>query len=664
MKSIQEKIEELTGIIISHNKKYYEEDNPVISDAEYDRLLKELEKLEKEAPEFRLENSPVLKVSGKAAGRFAKVTHRIPVISLDNSYDQNDLKAFDARIKKWSERGGIIYTVEPKIDGLSVVLQYNGGELRRGITRGDGIIGEDITENLKTLNSIPKNISFRGELDVRGEVYISKKAFLELNRKQEIIGGQIFANPRNAAAGSLRQLDPSIVKERPLSILIFNLEYIAGREFSGHLETLEFLKREGFTCAESIECKSVEDVMEQCNIWETKRKNIDYDIDGLVIKVDDLEIREKVGVKEKSPRWAIAYKFKAEEQETEVLAIGVQVGRTGAVTPRAEFKPVRVAGSTISFATLHNEDYVKEKDIRVGDTVIIHKAGEVIPEVVRVVHEKRRKELPEFKMPKLCPSCDTELIRIPGEAVLRCPNHEGCPAQNLRGLIHFVSKGAMNIDGLGESLVEKFSELGMISYPSDIYNLTEEEISVLEGMGEKSAKSLIAAISDSKNRELDKLIFSLGIPLVGAKAAKLLAKNFKTMENLKEAKFDDISQIYGVGDKIADKVIEFFKNEKNIREIKRLEEAGVKMNYDESEEARGNEKFEGKTFVLTGALEKYKRDEAGALIEERGGKTSSSVSKKTDYVLAGKEAGSKLKKAEELGIKVITEAEFEEMLNE
>lgn len=664
MGNVQERIKKLTEQLVRYNKNYYEEDAPVISDREYDEMLKELKRLEDSYPALKMKNSPTEHVGGKVSGKFEKVNHRVPVISLDNSYDQNELLSFDNRVKKRAASSGDMkYVLEPKIDGLSVVLQYNDGILVRGATRGDGITGEDITDNLRTIKSIPETIEFKGELDVRGEVYIGKKDFLKLNRRQEIEGGQIFANPRNAAAGSLRQIDASLVRERPLSIFIFNLQYISGMSFSYHHETLEFLGNQGFTCADSRECRNMDEVMKLCTYWEEERKNLDYDIDGLVVKVDSLELRERLGLKEKSPRWAIAYKFKAEEQETEVLDIEVQVGRTGAVTPRARFKPVKIAGSTVSFATLHNQDYVKEKDIRVGDTVLVHKAGEVIPEVVRVLKDRRKHELPMFEMPEVCPSCETQLVRLEGEAVLRCPNHEECPAQNLRGLIHFVSKGAMDIDGLGESLVEKFSDLGMISYPSDIYQLGEEEISVLEGMGEKSAKSLTDAIEESKSRGLDRVIFSLGIPLVGAKAAKLLADKFGSMSSLEKAEFGDIADIYGIGNKIAEKVTAFFKSENNLREIARLEAAGVKMNYEKKTSGLGEMIFSGKTFVLTGTLEKYTRDKASEIIEENGGKTSSSVSRKTDYVLAGKEAGSKLKKAESLGVVIISESEFEDMLN-
>ncbi len=666
MDLFEKRIVELTDELNRYEKKYYEDNAPEVSDAEYDALLKELENLEKQFPEYRRSDSPVKRVGGSVSRKFQKVEHRRPVISLDNSYDKDDLIAFDQRVAKQAglpESTETEYVLEPKIDGLSVVLQYKDGRFIRGATRGDGFVGEEITDNLRTIKDIPETIEFRGELDVRGEVYIGKRDFIELNHRQEIEGGQIFANPRNAAAGSLRQLDISLVKERPLSIFIFNMEYIDGPEFATHSESLQFLREQGFRCADSIKCRSMEEIMALCDVKDEERKTMDYDIDGLVVKVDNLKLREILGVKEKSPRWAIAYKFKAEEQETEVLDIGVQVGRTGAVTPRARFIPVVVAGSTITFATLHNQDYVREKDIRVGDTVIVHKAGEVIPEVVRVIPEKRKPDSVEFHMPTHCPSCETQLVRIAGEAVLRCPNHEGCPAQNIRGLIHFVSKGAMNIDGLGESLVEKFSELGMISYPSDIYQLGEEEIAVLEGMGEKSAKALVRAVAESKERGLDRVIFALGIPLVGSKAAKILADRFGSIDALMSAEHEEISSIYGIGDKIAEKLTGFFASKMNRREIERLRDAGVKMSYDRQDDSEINEHFRDKTFVLTGTLEKYTRDAAGEIIEKRGGRTSSSVSKKTDYVLAGKEAGSKLKKAESLGVKVISEAEFEEMLN-
>ncbi|MBE6036658.1 MAG: NAD-dependent DNA ligase LigA [Clostridiales bacterium] len=660
--SMQARIDTLTTELLEHNRRYYEGDAPSISDYEYDQKLAELRRLEEEAPLFARPDSPTKNVGGSAPRQFAPVTHRVPVISLDNSYDRNDLLEFHRRtIGGVADPGQVSYVLEPKIDGLSVVLEYRNGRLVRGATRGDGITGEEVTANLRTISAIPKTIPYTGDLDVRGEVYMPKEAFLELNRRQEIAGGQIFANPRNAAAGSLRQLDSAVTATRPLSIFIFNVQYIEGRSFETHAESLDFMAEQGFPVAEYVPCASIEDIMAQCDIWDEKRRYLDYDIDGLVVKVDRLSLRRELGEKAKSPRWAIAYKFKAEEQETKVLDILVQVGRTGVITPKAMFEPVRVAGSVITFATLHNEDFIKEKDLRIGDHVLIHKAGEVIPEVVRVLEEKRTGEEREFAMPTHCPSCGTALVRLEGEAALRCPNKKDCPAQNVRGIIHFVSRAAMDIEGLGDTLIEKLSDWGLISNAADIYALTKEELAVLEGLGEKSAENLMNAIEASKEAGLSRLLCGLGIPLIGTKAAKELAVHFRTMEALQAASAEDLTALNDVGGKMADSLLAWFADEKNQQLLQRLQEAGVSM---ESKEQgpQTKEAFAGKTFVLTGTLEKYTRDEASAIIESFGGKTAGSVSKKTGYVLAGKEAGSKLKKAQDLGITILTEEEFEAMI--
>ena len=660
--SMQTRIDALTAELLEHNRRYYEGDAPSISDYEYDQKLAELRRLEEEAPLFAHADSPTKKVGGSATRKFSPVTHRVPVISLDNSYDRNDLSEFHRRtLGGVADPSQVSYVLEPKIDGLSVVLEYRNGKLVRGATRGDGISGEDVTENLLTIAAIPKTIPYTGQLDVRGEVYMPKEAFLELNRRQEIAGGQIFANPRNAAAGSLRQLDAAVTASRPLSIFIFNVQYMEGQPFETHAESLDFMEKQGFPVAEHVPCASIEDIMAQCDIWDEKRRYLDYDIDGLVVKVDRLSLRKELGEKEKSPRWAIAYKFKAEEQETKVLDILVQVGRTGVITPKAMFEPVRVAGSVITYATLHNEDFIREKDLRIGDTVVIHKAGEVIPEVVRVLTEKRTGEETEFAMPTHCPSCGTPLVRLEGEAALRCPNKADCPAQNVRGIIHFVSRAAMDIEGLGETLIEKLSDWGLITTAADIYSLTKEELSVLEGLGEKSADNLMRAIEASKDAGLSRLLCGLGIPLIGTKAAKELSANFRTMEALQKATFEELTALNDVGGKMADSLLAWFAEEGNRRLLQQFASAGVSM---ESKEQGPQKKaaFDGKTFVLTGTLEKYTRDEASAIIESFGGKTAGSVSKKTGYVLAGKEAGSKLTKAQQLGIPVLTEEEFDEMV--
>lgn len=681
------RLETLTEQLLRQNRNYYEKDQPEISDMEYDQLMEELRRLEEELPQLKRADSPTSHVGGAAIRQFQPVKHRVPVISLDNSYNMEDLLDFDRRVRERIRQAlaqspeesdlsaevlkradePVEYVVEPKIDGLSVVLQYQGGKLIRAATRGDGSVGEEITANVKTIRSIPHTLSDGHEMDIRGEVYIPKQAFVELNRRQEIGGGMIFANPRNAAAGSLRQLDPNVTAERPLDIFLFNFQYAPQLTFATHMETLDFLSDLGFHTTEHHLCSGMEQVMEQLKRFEELRKGLDYDIDGMVVKVNNLAQRTILGEKAKSPRWAIAYKFKAEEEETRVRDIVVQVGRTGAVTPKAVLEPVRVAGSTISYATLHNEDFIKEKDLRIGDHVIIHKAGDVIPEVVRVIEEKRTGEEKEFDMPKTCPSCGSELVRMEGEAVLRCLNHSGCPVQSLRGLIHFVSKDAMDVDGLGKTLVEQLADHGLVYTPADFYQLTAQELAVLERMGEKSADNVISAIAVSRKNDLWRLIFGLGIKLVGSKAAKLLATEFGSMDRLMEASREELIAIDEIGEKMADSILRYFSVDSNRSLIEELRESGVNMKSltapaSGEEAGRVREGLTGKTFVLTGTLERYTRSQAQELIEGLGGKTSSSVSKKTDYLLAGKEAGSKLNKALELGVTVLSEEEFETLL--
>lgn len=669
MTDIKARIDFLTEELNRHNRLYFIANNPEITDYEYDQMIEELIQLEKQMPLLKRVDSPTNRVGGEPLKEFGSVIHRAPVSSLDNSYDQQEILDFDRRTKSIIEAAigkeeaeMLEYVVEPKIDGLSVVLQYLDGKFICGATRGDGSVGEDITVNLRTIKPIPLAIPDKQEIDIRGEVYIPKKDFVELNQKQEIIGGQIFANPRNAAAGSLRQLDPKVTASRPLDIFVFNIQFTKEKKLKTHIETLEYLKEQGFPIAEYVLCKKIEEVLEQCKKWEEKRRLLDYDIDGLVVKVNHLEHREVLGMKAKSPRWAIAYKFKAEEKETVVREILVQVGRTGVITPKAVFEPVRVSGSTVTFATLHNEDFIKDKDLRIGDRVIIHKAGEVIPEVVRVIKEARTGKEKTFSMPTICPSCGSSLVRLEGEVALRCINHNKCPAQNIRGLIHFVSRGAMDIEGLGESLIEKLTNSNLVLSAADIYRLTAEELAVLEGLGEKSANNLVQAIEKSKKRDLGNLIYGLGIPLIGSKAAKLLAKQFGSMKALATAGYEDLITIEEVGDKMAESIRNYFANTRNQELLKELETAGLNMESINKIPLAENHNIKGKTFVLTGTLEKYTREEAQTIIEKYGGKTSSSVSKKTDYVLAGRDAGSKLSKAQTLGIRVISEAEFDQMI--
>ncbi|MCG8484543.1 MAG: NAD-dependent DNA ligase LigA [Clostridia bacterium] len=658
MSDVKSRIDALVEELNEHNYRYNVLDNPVISDFEFDKKLEDLNKLEEENPQYKRQDSPTQRVGAEPLKSFSQVTHRIPMLSLDNSYSKEEIVDFDKRIKKMVG-DDVEYVVEPKIDGLSVVLQYENGMFTKGATRGNGIVGEDITLNLKTIKTIPLLIPEKSPLDIRGEVYIPKKRFIELNKMQEQMGGVIFANPRNAAAGSLRQLDSKITATRPLNIFIFNIQYSENTSFQSHSQGFKYLKEQGFKTADHQICSSVQDIVSACEHWEEKRGELSYDIDGLVVKVNNLEQRKLLGEKAKSPRWAIAYKFKAEEAETTVKDIMVQVGRTGAVTPRAVLEPVRVAGSLVSYATLHNEDFVQEKDIKIGDHVVIHKAGDVIPEIVRVIKDKRTGNEVQFQMPAECPSCGRETVRIEDEAVLRCINKE-CPAQNLRGLIHFVSRDAMNIDGLGGALIEKLVDEGLVQDIADLYYLKEEQLSPLEGMGDKSAQNLISAISESKDNDLSRLIFGLGIKLVGSKAAKLLANRFKTMDDFINAAYDEMIAIDEIGEKMTLSVLEFVKEERNLQLIEKLKEAGVNMTSVEKEVV-AKEAFEGKTFVLTGTLQNYSRNEAKEIIENLGGKVSSSVSKKTDYVLAGEEAGSKLEKAMKLGVEVISEEDFEKM---
>ncbi|WP_129595973.1 NAD-dependent DNA ligase LigA [Anaerophilus nitritogenes] len=654
------KIYDLIQNLNEHNYNYYVLDQPTITDYEYDMMMNELIKLEEKFPEFVMEDSPTKRVGGEALSSFEQVRHTVPMLSLDNSYDSKDLIDFDQRVKKAIMKD-VEYVVEPKIDGLSVSLKYERGKFVQGATRGDGIIGEDITNNLKTVKSIPLQLNEDIDIEVRGEVFIPREKFVKINQKQEEKGETIFANPRNAAAGSLRQLDSKVTAQRGLDIFVFNIQIMENNEILKHDEGFEYLKKLGFKTSMYKVYKNIEEVVKACEMWKEKRSSLPFDIDGLVIKVNDLRQREELGFKSKSPRWAIAYKFPAEQQKTKIEDITVQVGRTGALTPTAELTSVRVAGSVISRATLHNEDYIKEKDIRIGDYVMIQKAGDVIPEVVKVIIEDRTGEEVPFEMPKICPSCHEETIRLEGEAVTRCVNG-ACPAQLRRGLIHFVSRDAMNIDGLGESIVTVLLENNLIEDAADLYNLKKEELIHLERMGEKSVKNLLDAIEKSKKNDLYRVIFGLGIKLVGIRAASLLSDAFMSMDNLMKASYEEIVVIPEIGHKMAESIVAFLKEDRNIEIIEKLKKAGVNMENYKDDDTEVEKKFEKKTFVLTGTLQKYKRNEAKEIIEKLGGKVTGSVSKKTDYVLAGSEAGSKLEKANELGVKVIDEDEFEEMI--
>lgn len=658
----KKRIEELRKETTYHAKKYYDDDNPEISDFEYDMLMVELRNLEAKYPDLVSKNSLTQKVGGNVKEGFEKVTHEVPLQSLQDVFNFDDLYAFDERMKEQAKKYSkdLKYVVETKIDGLSAALEYKKGKFVRGATRGNGLVGEDVTNNMLTIKNIPKDLKEPIDITVRGEVFIGSKDFEKLNEERSLEDEPLFANARNAAAGSLRQLDSTVAAKRPLDIFIFNVQKSDDVKFKSHYESLLYMEKLGFNVNPiKILCNNIEEVIEAINKIGEERKNLYFGIDGAVIKVDDLELREKIGSNYKVPKWAIAYKYPPEKKETIIKDIICQVGRTGAITPLAILEPVVVAGSTISKTTLHNEDFIKEKDLRIGDHVYIQKAGDVIPEVVEVVKQKRTGKEKKFEMPKVCPVCGAEVVREEGEAVNRCIGIE-CPAKMLRNIVHFVSREAMNIDGLGESIIEQLIDKKLINNIADIYYLSYEDISSLKKEGDKFTNNLLNAIEKSKNNDLDKVICSLGIKNVGAKLAKILAKEFKNIDELINASIIRLNSINDVGEITANNIYEFFKQEQTIDLINRLKNAGVNMKYLQEESI--DERFYGKIFVLTGSLEKYTRDEASNIIEKFGGKTSSSVSKKTSYVLAGEEAGSKLRKAEELGVTVITEKEFENMI--
>ena len=653
-------INELIDKINYHNEKYYNEDSPEISDMEYDNLVIELIKLEEQYPQFKQIDSPTNRVGGKALEKFNQITHKIPMLSLSNAYSELDLKDFDKRVKDMVN-GEVEYVVEFKIDGLSVGLTYNNEEFQYGATRGNGIVGEDITQNLMTIKSIPLKIKDGGEIVVRGEVYISKENFNKVNEKQEEQGLQIFANPRNLAAGSLRQLDSKLTAKRPLDIFIFNLEHAQNHNFKSHSESLKFLKDLGFSVSPNYKvCKSIEEVIAHIEYWTENRSTLGFEIDGMVIKVNNLEQREAMGYTAKSPRWAIAYKFPAEKKKTKIIDIIVEVGRTGTITPTAVLEPVRLAGTSVSRATLHNEDYIREKDIKINDTVIVQKAGDIIPQVLEVVKEERTGDEVDFNMPNICPVCSEPTVRLEGEAAVKCINIS-CPAQIRRGIIHFASREAMNIDGLGESIITLLLNENIIKDISDLYTINKEDIVSLERMGEKSATNLINAINKSKENDLWRLINGLGIKFIGTKGAKILANSFKDIDKIMDATSSELVNLEEFGETMANSVVQFFKEEKNIKVIEKLKECGLNTKAIENENDNINKVFEGMKIVLTGTLPTLKRNDAKEMIESRGGKATSSVSKSTSFVLAGEEAGSKLTKANELGIKVIDEDTFIEI---
>ena len=661
-KEAEKRIKELRELTEYYAGKYYDDDNPEISDFEYDMLMLELRNLEKEFPEFLDKDSLTQKVGGHVKEGFEKVEHEVPLQSLLDIFDFEDLKAFDERVKKVADENKVElkYVVETKIDGLSVSLEYKDGEFVRGATRGNGLVGEDITENLKTISHIPKKLKEKIDITVRGEVFISKEGFEKLNEEREILEEPLFANARNAAAGSLRQLDSRETAKRPLDIYIFNVQKSDSIEFKSHYESLKYLEKLEFNVNPVKElCSNIDEVINAINKIGDDRESLSFGIDGAVIKVDDLALREILGTTYKTPKWAIAYKYPPEKKETKLKDIICQVGRTGAITPMAILEPVRVAGSLISKTTLHNEDFIKEKDLKIGDTVVIQKAGDVIPEVVEVVKDKRDGSEREFEMPKVCPVCGADVVREEGEAILRCIGIE-CSAKLFRSIVHFASREAMNIKGLGYSIIEELLNRGLISNIADLYSLTVDDFKSLKKDGKKFAQNLYDAISDSKNNEFYRLINALGIRHVGVKGAKILAKKYKSMDNLMNADYESLVNTDDTGDITANAIYEFFRQEQTIDLINRFKSTGVNMV--EEEDENSDNRFDGMTFVLTGALDNYTRDEASVIIEKFGGKTSGSVSKKTTYVLAGEDAGSKLDKANQLGVKVISEKEFEDMI--
>ncbi|MFJ8263878.1 NAD-dependent DNA ligase LigA [Rummeliibacillus sp. NPDC094406] len=663
---LEKRVAELNQLLHEYGHAYYVLDNPVVPDAIYDQLLHELIALEKENPDLIYPDSPTQRVGGEILTGFQKVTHQYPMLSLGNTFNESDLNDFDRRVR--SVIGDhFSYVCELKIDGLAISLRYEDGVFIQGATRGNGTIGEDITENLKTVHSVPLRLKEPITIEARGECYMPKRSFTNLNKARAEKGEELFANPRNAAAGSLRQLDPKIAASRNLAIFIYAIGG-SGEAYglTGHSEALNYMDQLGFqTNHERRNCKDIQEVMAYIEEWTEKRSTLPYEIDGIVIKVDHYAQQAELGNTVKVPRWSIAYKFPAEEVVTTVLDIDLTVGRTGVVTPTAILEPVLVAGTTVQRATLHNEDIIREKDVRIGDKVIIRKAGDIIPEVVSVLFDQRSEDIEPFAMPSNCPVCESELVRIEDEVALRCVNPQ-CFAQISEGMVHFVSRNAMNIDGCGEKVVEQLLKSELVKDVSDLYHLQVEELVQLDRMGEKSATNLTAAIAESKKNSLERLLFGLGIRHVGAKAAKLIAEEFETMDRLMTVTDEELVNVFEIGEKMADSIVSYFESEDVQALITRLREAGVNMTYlgkkvntEEIESA-----FSGKTIVLTGKLEQLTRQDAKEKIEELGGKVTGSVSKKTDLVIAGAEAGSKLTKAEQLGIEVWNEDRLIEELTE
>ena len=653
----KERIAFLTNQLNDANYRYYVLDDPQMPDFEYDHLLRELEDLEKAYPQFAADDSPTKRVGGQAVSAFAQVTHPVPLMSLQDVFSVEELDDFLEKILK--ENPATSFTVEPKIDGLSVALEYEGGKFIRGATRGDGTVGEDVTENLKTIRSIPMTIPYeKGRLIVRGEVYMPKKNFEALNHYREMEGESLFANPRNAAAGSLRQLDPKIAAKRGLDILVFNIQLAEGMDFTTHSETLDFLKEQKFKVVPYEVHTSVQKINDQVMAINEHREALACDIDGAVIKVDSLALREELGATAKFPRWAAAYKYPPEIKDTVVEDIVIQVGRTGVLTPKAVVRPVRLAGTTVTNATLHNQDFISQRDIRIGDTVRIRKAGEIIPEILEVDIAKRPDTSQPYRLPETCPVCGAPTKRDEDGAFLRCTGVE-CPAQLSRNIAHFVSRDAMDIEGLGSAIVEELIARDLLHSPADIYYLSLEDLKSLWQKGDVAAKKLLAAIEDSKNRDVSRLIYALGIRQVGAKTGKVLASVFGSLDALQTAKLEDLVEVPDIGEITAQSIVAWFAQPQSVHMLTRLKEAGVNF---QSMQTITDARFAGMTFVLTGALSKFTRDEATEKIELFGGKVSGSVSKKTSYVILGENAGSKERKARELGIPILDEDAFLDLI--
>jgi len=659
---VQTEIEILRRDINRHNELYYQKSAPEISDAEFDALLERLKIIETENPDLITPDSPTQRVGGRAEG-FKSFIHRVPLMSLDNSYDIDELKAFDERCRKLADGRNFDYVAELKIDGLSLALHYENGFLTAGATRGDGLTGDDVFSNVKTIRTIPLRLKndYTGSVEVRGEAFLSRSQFERINEELKEKEEKTFANPRNAASGTLRQLDSSIVAARRLDLFPYDVLSGATKMFPTHWESFEFLEKAGFHVNPNRRlCADIEAVIEFCGEMQQRRESFDYDIDGVVVKVNSTSLQEEFGTTNKAPRWAIAYKYPALQATTRLNEINVQVGRTGALTPVAYLEPVLLAGTTVARASLHNEDEIKRLNVKLGDWVLIEKSGEIIPQVLQVIESKRDGSERDYEFPKTCPVCKTAVARPAGEAVTRCPNAD-CPAKVKARILHFASRKAMDIEGLGDVLVEKLVDLNLVNNVADIYSLTLEQVAELERMAEKSATNLITQIAASRERSLPRLIYGLDIRHVGERYAKILARHFRSIENLQRATVEELDAIHEIGLAVAESVFNWMNNPRNLDLIKRLKSAGVKMETGGEAQASTDENFNGKVFVLTGKMENFTRDDAAKLIEERGGRVSSSVSKKTDYVVAGSDAGSKSTKAESLNVKVLSEDEFKDM---